>query len=270
LIVRIRTYRFEFRALDHVVFPPGKAGNTLRGALGMMLRTEAELPLGMPSGLRDPPRPFALRAWHLDGRTIQPGGQFHIGIHEFDIAKPMGANFRRAFEALGKAGLGVSRGRFEMVDEDAECRIEAIDLAAAGIEQWARVRFVTPTDLKGEALKSKAADGEIPFGVLFARVRDRIATLSRLYGGGSIEIDYAAMGARASGIRTVQSSLKSEGIVRRSSRTGQTHGIGGLIGTVEYAGDLGEFLPWLRAAWWTGAGRHTVWGNGVIEIDAVR
>ena len=263
MIFKVRVYRFVLRALDRVVFPPGKAGNTLRGALGTMLRAES-VTGSLPSGMSDPPRPFVLRAWHLDGQTIQPGEQFWIGIHEFDIAKPMAAEFRQALEALGKAGLGAGRGRVEMRGEEAGGKIEAIDLGAAGNEHSARIRFVTPVDLKGDA-----PAGEIPFGVLFARVRDRIGTLSRLYGGGAIDIDYAAMGERAVRIRTVQASLRSQNVERRSSRTGQTHGIGGLTGTVEYAGELGEFLPWLRAAWWTGAGRHTVWGNGVMKIDAV-
>jgi hypothetical protein len=35
---------------------------------------------------------------------------------------------------------------------------------------------------------------------------------------------------------------------------------------VEYAGELGEFLPWLRAARWTGVGRQTVWGKGDLRV----
>jgi hypothetical protein len=55
---------------------------------------------------------------------------------------------------------------------------------------------------------------------------------------------------------------------RRSSRTGQVHPIGGFTGMAEYEGELGEFLPCLEAAAFTGVGRHTVWGNG--EIRTVR
>ena len=40
--------------------------------------------------------------------------------------------------------------------------------------------------------------------------------------------------------------------------------IGGFIGTAEYEGPVAEFLPILRAARWTGVGRHCVWGNGEI------
>jgi hypothetical protein len=54
--------------------------------------------------------------------------------------------------------------------------------------------------------------------------------------------------------------------MRRSSRTGDVHGIGGFLGEVEYSGDLAEFVPFLQAGYWVGLGRHTVWGNGVIRL----
>jgi CRISPR/Cas system endoribonuclease Cas6 (RAMP superfamily) len=56
---------------------------------------------------------------------------------------------------------------------------------------------------------------------------------------------------------------------RRSSRTGQSHGIGGFVGWAEYQGELSEFLPILQAAQWTGVGRHCVWGNGELRVEIV-
>jgi hypothetical protein len=61
--------------------------------------------------------------------------------------------------------------------------------------------------------------------------------------------------------------MQSVDIRRRSSRTGQTHGIGGFTGFAEYEGDLAEFLPWLEAAQWTGVGRQSVWGKGEIRLQ---
>jgi hypothetical protein len=56
-------------------------------------------------------------------------------------------------------------------------------------------------------------------------------------------------------------------IRRHSSRTGQTHGIGGFTGFAEYEGNLAEFLPWLEAAGATGVGRQAVWGKGEIRLQ---
>ncbi len=106
---------------------------------------------------------------------------------------------------------------------------------------------------------------EIPFGILFARVRDRIGTLSSLYGEAPLDIDYKSTGARADLIQTVKCELEYRDVSRRSGRTGDTHPIGGFTGMARYEGDVAEFIPYLRAASWTGVGRHTVWGNGAID-----
>jgi hypothetical protein len=124
-----------------------------------------------------------------------------------------------------------------------------------------RVEFQTPTDLKS-AGDSPAGD----FSVLLARARDRVSTLRGLYGAGPLEVDFRGMAERARLVRTVRCELTRVAIQRRSSRTGQRHGIGGFIGVAEYEGDLAEFVPLLEAAHWTGVGRHCTWGNGAIAV----
>ena len=121
-----------------------------------------------------------------------------------------------------------------------------------------RVRFLTPTELKG----AQTPD----FGTLFARLRDRISTLRALYQDGAIAIDFKAMGERAAAVKTTRCEIEHVAAERRSRRSGQTHSLGGFIGVVEYEGSLGEFLPYLEIGRYTGVGRQTVWGKG--EIDA--
>jgi hypothetical protein len=114
------------------------------------------------------------------------------------------------------------------------------------------------------------SDGNIlrdaPFGIVFARARDRIATLSALYGAGPIEIDFRGMAERAARVGISGSTLRWESHRRRSSRTHQIHPLGGFTGEVCYQGNMAEFIPFLRAASWAGIGRQTVWGKGAIEI----
>ena len=105
------------------------------------------------------------------------------------------------------------------------------------------------------------------FAVLLARARDRVSTLRSLYGEGPLEIDFRGLAERARSVKTVRSELRHVAVERRSSRTGQRHGIGGLVGFAEYEGDLAEFLPYLEAASWTGVGRHCTWGNGQIRTE---
>ncbi len=124
------------------------------------------------------------------------------------------------------------------------------------------VRFITPTELK-----AAGRDRALPeFGALLARIRDRIGTLRDLYGDGPLEIDFRAFGERAARVRMTRCEMAQVDTERRSSRTGQTHPIGGFVGEAEYEGELSEFIPYLKAAQWTGVGRQTVWGKGEIRI----
>src|SRR5207248_670788 len=92
-----------------------------------------------------------------------------------------------------------------------------------------RVDFLSPTELKHEQRLVERPD----FPILFARVRDRIGALRSLYGAGPLEIDFAAMGARAQAVRMLCCDLRPVDVDRRSSRTGQSHSIGGFIGTAD-------------------------------------
>ena len=256
--------RLNFRAAGSLYFPPGKAGNTLRGGFGMILReTAATEYAGIfapkasagPSGLADPPRPFVIRAAQLDGRTIAPGAAFHFDVHLYDSTADRRPLFVAAFARLAQKGLGPGRTHAELTSVDQEniaINLDGPPEHAAHI----RVQFVTPTELKG------ADRPEFP--ILFARLRDRISTLRALYGPGPLDIDFRAMGERAAAVRLARCELTWHDIERRSSRTGQVHPLSGFTGEAEYDGDLGEFLPYLRAGQWTGVGRQTVWGKGEI------
>ena len=126
-----------------------------------------------------------------------------------------------------------------------------------------RIQFVTPTELKsGQQLAARPE-----FAVLAGRIRDRLSTLRELYGDGPLDIDFRGFGERAAQVTTTRCDLKQVDVERRSSRTGQVHSIGGFVGEAEYEGELAEFIPYLRAAKWTGVGRQTVWGKGEIVVN---
>ena len=301
---RLYPLRFSFEARDSIYFPPGKSANILRGAFGLILRKiacppqcpgarecewrtscpyalmcEPPAPERSPSGLADWPRPFVFRATHLDGRTIVRGETFRFDLHLFDMRNPAIAYLITAFSHLAREGLGPGRGRAELVgvsQVDERGTVETLgsdaipitlDLSpATGQIDRVQVRFVTPTELKSGQQLVERPD----FGVLAARIRDRLSTLRERYDGGPLEIDFRDFGERASRVRMTRCQLQRVDVERRSSRTGQTHSIGGFVGEAEYEGELAEFLPYLRAAKWTGVGRQTVWGKGEIETAILR
>lgn len=294
--------RFHFEALGPILFPSGTAANTVRGALGSLLRETACTPRcgaaqhdadcvyarifeprgSGPSGFAERPRPFVLRTHHLDGRSLGAGENFFFDVHLFDLTDPVLSYLIQALSRLADEGLGAGRTRARLHS------VEQITLAGGGCGSvWdsgkvapmlepstfsligdgipattARVRFVTPTELKFQ--NTPAARPE--FAVLFARIRDRVSALSTFYGSLPLDIDFRAMGERASRVEMTRCELHDEHARRRSSRTGQVHPLGGFTGEAEYRGDLAEFLPYLRAARWTGVGRQTVWGKGEVHL----
>lgn len=237
-------------------FAQGTAANRLRGALGKNLRAISEdaysrwfRPAAVegPSGLRDRPRPFVLRGAHLDGAAIPAGAAFCAGLNVFDP---------RAVEVLTRAMSEFTT--LESVEKEV-VRFAIEPRVASRI----RVRFLTPTELKGAGPHGSRPD----FGVLWARVRDRISTLRALYGPGPLEIDFRAMGERASMVRMPRCEIENMAAERVSRSTGQRHSLGGFVGFAEYEGDLGEFVAYLEIARHTGVGRQTVWGKGEIGVE---
>ena len=147
------------------------------------------------SGLSDWPLPFVSRASHLDGTSIRSGEHFHFDVHMFDVRDPALAYFVLSFAELAREGLGPGRGKadLEAVDQlDMEgvavtrafdgkhfqlgplrtpCEL-AVETTSEEVERI-RVRFVTPTELKG----GSRVVGQPEFAVLFGRLRDRISSL---------------------------------------------------------------------------------------------
>lgn len=244
-----------------------QAGNLLRGRFGATLRAlDAQAyrhwfephaaPGAGPSGLADRPRAFVFRVAHLEGRTLSPAEAFDIGFHLFDTRGPRIELLAGVFSQLLDARLNAIEGA-------AEPLVLPLDPLPHPVAR-VRVHFVTPTELK-------SAGGLAPrpaFPILAARVRDRVAMLSQIYGSGPLPIDFAGCTERASHVRMTRCEIRHVAAARRSARTGQVHPLGGFTGEAEYEGNLSEFVPLLRAAQWTGVGRQTAWGKGQLLVDA--
>ena len=259
---------------------------------------------GGPSGLVNRPRPFVLRVSHLvEPRTaerhysvapcalsvdldpriterevtlIPEGSRFHIGVNFFDLRQGAVGELEAALARLGRDGLGravcgqgreggcgsaalLSAVEGGLVELPLEPALDSSDEAGR-----IAVRFLTPTELKGE---TNAGGGVPSFELLAARIRDRISTLRALYGEGPLRIDFRGFAERAARVRTVRAAL-----LRNAERRTLIRGTriqDGFLGEVEYEGDLTEFLPYLRAAVYTGVGRQTVWGKGEIAVDVL-
>ena len=262
---RLYALRLTFLARAPLSFPLGAASNRLRGAFGAVLHKLDRTPVFSPSsetgpsGLADSPRPFVFRARHLDGRTVAAGETFHFDFHWFDLRRPA---LETAIGALAQVAPEAVLINVHGADAPLEL---CLDPSGDHVNRIG-LRFETPTELKagGETIERPE------FGVLAARIRDRISALRALYGDGPLAIDFREFGERAGQIRMTRCDVQHVQASRRSSRTGQVHSLGGFVGEAEYEGDLTEFVPYLRAAQKTGVGRQTPWGKGELTLYTVR
>lgn len=252
---RVWACRAAFETQGPLRFP-ALAGNAFRGALGFRLPPEVFSPRHVdgPSGLRDRPRPFVLRAAHLDSAAMPAGACFELGLNVFSQA---------AVDPLREALGGLRIQGTTLTLSDFSVRTVVVDLAVRTAAPVAvRVRLVTPLAMKGWT-----GDGLPPFAVLAVRLRDRISMLASFYDQGPPELDFAGLARRAAMVEARGGEVVEREWHRRSSRTGRTNPMGGAVGWVEYAGPLAEFVGLLEAGCWTGVGRHTVWGQGSIELS---
>jgi hypothetical protein len=248
--------RLEFETLDVVRFSKNGAGNSVRGALGWAMQETSREAYdrffaperkrgGGPSGFANPPRPFVLRAHHLEGTEYRPPQLFHVDLHLF-----LGTPAEAFIEAFGRVRFGrlrsASRERVSVSLEHAHASVQGVTL-----------RFLTPTELKSAGGLADLPD----FPVVFSRARDRLRTLSTAEPG----LDFDRMAEQAAAVKLVSHRLTQHRRQRTSSRTGQTHPLTGFMGEATYSGEMDEFLPLLEVAYWTGIGRQTVWGKGVID-----
>ncbi|HML17883.1 MAG TPA: hypothetical protein VK419_12705, partial [Bryobacteraceae bacterium] len=157
--------RFHVAARQRIAFPAA-AANVLRGGFGSSFKKIACVPdcagakacprrqscayakffapesTTGPSGLRDLPRPFVFRASHLNHLVMEPGQKFYFDMNVFAIREDVMDLFARAFaERFG--AIERMEGR-----EPVRLPLDP-NTAPSGRVGAIRVRFLTPTELKG-------------------------------------------------------------------------------------------------------------------------
>ncbi len=235
------------------------------------------------AGVADPPRSFVLRAPVLDELQFVPGDRFSVDLHLFDLSQPCLRYFIWAYMQLSEDGLGPRRARVRLesvvrlgadrqperrvfdgrdIEPDAEANPVPLSLAPSRVPVHnLRLLFLTPTSLRIGNRGTARPD----FRAVVARAWERIRTLSGFYQGRGLDADFRGMSERARAVHLVASDTRRLPIERHSARTGETHELSGFVGSADYFGDLTEFVPWLQAAYWTGIGKHTVWGSGAVQ-----
>lgn len=240
------------------------------------------------AGRPPPPHPFVIEP-PLDVRThLWAGDQFDFSLLLFGKANDYLPYFVYAFEQMGRIGVGRHlegrRARFrllavttptqELVYQGDQRTLRparplflslASFAAASTCAHTLSLKILTPLRLKFQ----NRLQAELPFHVLVRAALRRIASLLEQFGEGEPALDYRGLVARAQEVTVADSSLRWFDLKRYSHRQGQAMLLGGLVGSVTYAGNLSEFLPLLKFVEKTHLGKATTFGLGKIEINKV-
>jgi hypothetical protein len=238
------------------------------------------------STFQDIPRPFVFDAPSSLGSEFPAGKPVHFGLTAIGRAARLVPYFVSAFRNLSDEGIGPRRTRFDLTEVAALdgsgqhveiyrsttplVRLAAPTLRAADLMKPGDItrthltlRFPTPLDLKDQGVPV----GIPEFAPIIRRLRDRANALSTFFADGPLDLDFKRISVLAEGVKLVRNDTRLVEVNRRSSRTGQRHDVGGLVGEAEYEGDgIGKLMALVRVGEVIHAGKHAAFGNGGMEV----
>ena len=126
-----------------------------------------------------------------------------------------------------------------------------------------KINLLTPLRLK---FRNKLS-AELPFHVIIRAVLRRIFTLFSYYGEGKPELDYVGLVRKAESVKIVKSDISWFDWRRYSFRQDQAMLMGGIVGSITYEGDIGEFVPLIQLCEKLHIGKQTSFGLGKIKLE---
>ncbi|MEW6214432.1 MAG: CRISPR system precrRNA processing endoribonuclease RAMP protein Cas6 [Nitrospirota bacterium] len=315
---KLAHYRFTLVPEKILKMPAFNKGNVLRGAFGSSLKRlvcvtkDSECsgcmlkekcayalifnPIGINPAkrLRNVPRGFVLKP-PLEKETVYSSDK----LFSFDMVL-IGDRINYLpyvivpLIELGKFGIGLNRGRFNLKDlsvlkegiseslyDAGTNTVKNIQRTITGSEILEHAEkmdkkkiitlwFLTPTRIRynptGEKGRSEVV--RVPeFHHIIRRLRDRINALSVTYCGGPIDVDFKGIAERAMAIKTKELNLRWIELKRKSKTQPIQHDQSGFLGQITFEGDLTEFLPLIVLGEYVHVGEDAVFGNGWYRIQ---
>ncbi len=131
------------------------------------------------------------------------------------------------------------------------------------VNNYVKVNFVTPLRIKHQ---NNFLRRPLFFPFIKALLR-RIHILSHFIGNDSIKIDLEDLLNKARFINLSYFHLKYKNLKRYKIIKGKEVGFGGLVGEVEYEGDIKPFAPYLLLGEYIHIGKSTLFGLGKFTVS---
>ncbi len=254
-------------------------------------------------GLATAPRPYVFEP-RGGGEAFSPGDPLSFDLLLFGQAAELAPYAVLAIERMAVAGLGAQRHPFALERVEApeagpggqEVFSRAAGAAApaalalplpivpsssppsgmppgaspgAGAEgppraSRALLRFLTPTRLK---VGGRLMDEVGVRGLAFAMIRRALEVAHFHVPGAAIDWTFRPLLDCTGAVRVVASDLRWQDWQRYSNRQGRPMEMGGFVGTLEIAGEIGPLVPLLRTAEVLHVGKGATFGLGHVAAE---
>jgi hypothetical protein len=229
------------------------------------------------------PHPYIVEPPDDERAVFDAGESFDFGITLIGRAVEFQPYIVYAVREMGAAGIGKGRGRFRldrvwageypMYEPDgatirsAPCsRMELFPPDTPPFPALARVsmELLTPLRIKfGERFVNE----ELDFHMIIRSMLRRVSAIYEFHeGGDSSGWDFKGLIGQAETVKTVRHDLRWRDWERYSNRQDELLKMGGLVGSASFEGEIGPFMPLLRAAEALHAGKGTVFGLGRVRV----
>jgi hypothetical protein len=242
-------------------------------------------------GLDQIPRPFVIEPPPDAGGRYERGDRLDFGLVLVGRAIAYLPYFLFTFRELGRTGLGIGRGQFQVAEVHAESRnstrliytatdgvlhdhaerFTADDLATPGQNEVSgcglAIQFLTPTRIRNDG----AVRTEVAFQDLVRALLRRLSSLCYFHCGCELVLDFKGLIKQAESVRTVASRLHWQDQERFSGRQHQRIEMGGVVGVVRFEAPHAEVLepyrPLVAAGEWVHVGKGCVMGLGKYQVE---
>ena len=232
------------------------------------------------------PHPFVVEPPLTTETMFSEGSSFDFSLILFGEVNHSLPYFIYAFEQMGRIGIGQKvngkRGNFTLkkvkhgsqtLYSDDDRKLNAVDsqeelnVSEKNIcpEDGFRLKLNLETPLRIKYDNRLKAD--LPFHVLVRTMLRRASSLLNCYGNGEPVLDYKGLVKRALHIKVIESGLEWYDWRRYSFRQDKAMLMGGIKGSVDYEGKIGEFMPLIDFCQRAHIGKQTSFGLGKIKAE---
>ena len=232
------------------------------------------------------PHPFVITPPLEEKREYRQGETLCFGLTLIGKAVDHLPYFIYTFEEFGQMGIGKGRGKFQLEEVQSVGGPEERVVYTAGDQVLRRnsevieanelirelpsdpissiiLQFVTPARLKYDGQLGPALE----FHVLIRNLLRRISLLSYFHCGEELDLDFRGLIDSSMAIRVRKKELRWHDWQRYSNRQNTAMMMGGCIGSITFAGNLTQFMPFLLLGEKINVGKGTSFGLGKYRLQ---